>query len=268
MKRGRPNLKIDIVNESKEDDDGQQEEDALQRTYGLSASGRFSKDLSIGSVGSTGSSGGRDGDQGEGRREGGEGSSSSAAAQSLEIDKSGVRLRDKVTGMMIEKSFENELSENDWEGLVRLNVLGRGASSFVQRARCSDGRELAIKNLTIFEQSKRHQLVREIRLLYNADCSCLIEFLGCRFAEGRISIALEYMDEGDTAAFAKKHGPLPEEIVAAIAYQALFGLSYLYYEKQVHRDIKPQNILINSNGEVSNPSLSLPRSLPSFTLSL
>jgi serine/threonine protein kinase len=45
-------------------------------------------------------------------------------------------------------------------------------------------------------------------------------------------------------------GPVPEAILANMAYQILWGLAYLKHEKRVHRDVKPSNLLINSNGEV------------------
>ncbi len=35
-----------------------------------------------------------------------------------------------------------------------------------------------------------------------------------------------------------------------IALQILCGLSYLHTNNQLHRDVKPANILINSKGEV------------------
>jgi serine/threonine protein kinase len=41
-----------------------------------------------------------------------------------------------------------------------------------------------------------------------------------------------------------------ENILAKIALQILCGLSYLHTSNQLHRDVKPANILINSKGEV------------------
>lgn len=50
-------------------------------------------------------------------------------------------------------------------------VIGRGASSYVQRAlHRPTGTHLAIKTVNVFDKSKRHQLLREIQALYDADC--------------------------------------------------------------------------------------------------
>lgn len=58
------------------------------------------------------------------------------------------------------------------------------------------------------------------------------------------------MDGGSLANVLNQVGPIPERVLASIAYQILWGLAYLKHEKRVHRDMKPSNLLINSLGEV------------------
>ena len=40
---------------------------------------------------------------------------------------------------------------------------------------------------------------------------------------------------------------IPERVLAHMAFQILWGLGYLAHERRVHRDVKPQNILVNSS---------------------
>ena len=70
-------------------------------------------------------------------------------------------------------------------------------------------------------------------------------------------IALEYMDGGSLANVLAQVGPIPEEVLASIAFQILWGLAYLKHDKRVHRDVKPSNLLINSNGEVKVSRINL-----------
>lgn len=42
----------------------------------------------------------------------------------------------------------------------------------------------------------------------------------------------------------------PNSVLAAISFQLLWGLSYIHFERMVHRDVKPANILMHSDGHV------------------
>lgn len=65
-------------------------------------------------------------------------------------------------------------------------------------------------------------------------CS-LITFYGSFYRDSSITIALEYMDGGSLANVVHQVGAVPENVLASIAYQILWGLAYLYHEKRVHR---------------------------------
>ena len=74
-----------------------------------------------------------------------------------------------------------------------------------------------------------------------------------------VTLVLEYMDRGSladliVAAKVEKESEvstmIPEYAIAAMAYQILWGLSYLHYEGVLHRDIKPANVLVSSSGRV------------------
>lgn len=85
--------------------------------------------------------------------------------------------------------------------------------------------------------------------------------MGALFDQGTVKVALEYMDMGSLRslkemALAKdsknldQNKPLiPEPVIAKIFQQVLCGLAYLNTcLKQMHRDIKPDNILLNKKG--------------------
>eukprot|EP01031_Cornospumella_fuschlensis_P027372 gene27372-33062_t len=130
-------------------------------------------------------------------------------------------------------------------------MIGRGSSGVVLRGMHGPtGTPLALKIINLFDRSKREQLIREICTLYDAQCPNLITFYGAFYREGAITIALEYMDGGSLANVLAQVGPIPESVLANMAFQILWGLAYLKHDKRVHRDLKPSNLLINSRGEV------------------
>tara|TARA_B110000208_G_C11744066_1_gene421023 strand:- start:969 stop:1676 length:708 start_codon:yes stop_codon:yes gene_type:complete len=85
---------------------------------------------------------------------------------------------------------------------------------------------------------------------------------GAYYQEGSISIALEYMDLGGLdSALPTKPSKVPEPALAHMLYQVLWGLSYLKHEHRIHRDIKPQNILVNKKGQVKLTDFGIARAL-------
>ena len=183
-----------------------------------------------------------------------------SAAMKMEVNEERVILRDEDDKEVACNSPVKRIK--NWKVIKPIKILGRGASSYVELQKDNlTGEEYAMKIISTFDQSKRHQLTKEISTLYNTNCLNIIDFHGCRYYEGKISIALEYMDRGNLMDMNNDYGPLPEKVLAAIAYQCLWGLCYLSYENIVHRDLKPQNILVNSNGLVKLTDFGLSREL-------
>jgi len=172
-----------------------------------------------------------------------------------------------VNGTQVARPYNVELRLADIE---MLEVLGKGASSLVRKAlHKPSGTPLAVKILSVFDKAKRDQLLRELRTLYSSTFPWLVSFYDCLYDEGAMYIVLEYMDGGSLAdllltAQATGSGPLSELMLAKICTRVLEGLQYLHKERhQVHRDMKPGNILLNSTGEVKISDFGLAAELDS-----
>lgn len=70
-------------------------------------------------------------------------------------------------------------------------------------------------------------------------------------------IVMEYVDGFDLQTLVKKHGPLPYEKVADYIAQAAHGLQHAHDVGLIHRDVKPANLLVNSEGRVKLLDLGL-----------
>ncbi|KAG7382371.1 Mitogen-activated protein kinase kinase 5 [Phytophthora pseudosyringae] len=159
---------------------------------------------------------------------------------------------------------------NTKKHLVKLGVLGRGASGVVHKALHVPSLMLvAVKVIPVFEHEKRHQLIAELKSLYNnlsalpdaevaesarqtvacPELVCLYDaFMNPN--EGNVSIVVEYMDGGSLQDIVDTGGCTSEVVLANISLRVLKGLAFLHSTHQLHRDIKPSNLLINHFGDV------------------
>ncbi|GMF15788.1 unnamed protein product [Phytophthora lilii] len=143
-------------------------------------------------------------------------------------------------------------------------------------------RLVAVKVIRVYDQKKRHQMVRELKSLYvnfvplatatfpststvtssggQAACEELVVFYDAYTNPevGSVSIVLEYMDGGSLEDYVQsaseggedKNGCLSEKEIANVAACGLKGLAFLHEHHQLHRDIKLSNMLINQQGQV------------------
>ena len=75
------------------------------------------------------------------------------------------------------------------------------------------------------------------------------------------------MDAGTLQDYVKSRVKLSEPELARIASDVLRGLAFLHERRQIHRDIKPGNILVNSRGEVKISDFGISRKFDSLNLS-
>ena len=59
-----------------------------------------------------------------------------------------------------------------------------------------------------------------------------------------IEVVFEFADGGDLAKYISKEEKLSENVTVSVMKQISQALLFLHSKKQVHRDVKPQNILI------------------------
>jgi serine/threonine protein kinase len=70
------------------------------------------------------------------------------------------------------------------------------------------------------------------------------------FAIQLVSPNLRFVENGSLASMVKKYGFFPEPLVRTYTERVLVGLDYLHDQGVIHRDIKPDNILITKSGDV------------------
>ena len=78
---------------------------------------------------------------------------------------------------------------------------------------------------------------------------------------GRQFIVFEYVDGENLKALVEREGPLPEREAIGLALQIARALGFAHEEGLVHRDVKPQNVLLNDGGQAKVTDFGIARSL-------
>jgi serine/threonine protein kinase/tetratricopeptide (TPR) repeat protein len=135
-----------------------------------------------------------------------------------------------------------------------LKVLGEGGMGAVYQARDREvDRTVAIKVIRP-ELSGHPEILRrfkqELILARQVTHRNVIRIFDLNQAEGRRFITMEYVDGKDLAGIVRERKKLPVEEAVAIIRQALMGLEAAHNEGVVHRDLKPQNIMVDGAGRV------------------
>jgi len=139
------------------------------------------------------------------------------------------------------------------EGRYRLELeVGRGGMGVVYRAtdRVLD-REVALKELPVQLTSDSDRLERfrqEARTLARLTHANITQVYDLIEDQGRLWIAMEYVDGGDLAALIESRGRLAIHEAARFAWQIAQAMQVAHERDIVHRDIKPMNVLLTANG--------------------
>ena len=125
--------------------------------------------------------------------------------------------------------------------------------------------------IIIFIQKRRKQekeiqgLRQEIEILKKIYHENVIQFLDSFESPNEFCLVTE-LAQGQLYDILEEDKKLPENEIKGIARQLVAGLNYLHSSNIIHRDIKPQNILISANGIIKICDFGFARAIENKTM--
>ncbi|XP_052151458.1 probable LRR receptor-like serine/threonine-protein kinase At1g56140 isoform X1 [Oryza glaberrima] len=144
------------------------------------------------------------------------------------------------------------------ENFSSSNLLGEGGYGLVHKGRLSDGRAVAVKQLSQSSNQGKKQFATEIETISRVQHRNLVTLYGCCLESNTPLLVYEYLENGslDQALFGKGSLNLDWPTRFEICLGLARGIAYLHEDSTVrivHRDIKASNVLLDAG---LNPKIS------------
>lgn len=146
---------------------------------------------------------------------------------------------------------------------VVLDKIGSGGMGKVYKARHRQENRLAALKVLLPHAMKSPKSVnrffREVEVATKLSHSNVVAAYGSGEAHGTHFLAMEFVDGQDLSSYVDQHGPLDVSLAVTVTLHAARGLDYAHRLGIVHRDVKPANLLLNSERVVKILDLGLAR---------
>jgi serine/threonine-protein kinase len=144
-------------------------------------------------------------------------------------------------------------------------LVGTGGMSSVYRAHDRElDRRVALKILHLrFADDDEYveRFLREARTVAGLSHPNIVTVIDRGAHEGQKFIVFEYVEGETLKGLIQRDGPLPLDRALELAIQIARGLSSAHGSGLVHRDVKPQNVLLNGNGQAKVTDFGIAREI-------
>ena len=136
-------------------------------------------------------------------------------------------------------------------GFLPTQEIGRGAAGVVYRAKSKDLGLVAVKVMRssgLLREARRSRFVREAEIVKGLDHPHIVRVHRLlELPSGGLALVMDLV-EGRSLRTLLSQGPLPRETTLSILDQLASALEYAHGRGIIHRDVKPENVLVGQDG--------------------
>ncbi|XP_051998950.1 cyclin-dependent kinase 16 [Xyrauchen texanus] len=178
---------------------------------------------------------------------------------------------DKPLSRRLRRTSLSEIGFGKLETYIKLDKLGEGtyATVFKGRSKLTDNL-VALKEIRLeYEEGAPCTAIREVSLLKDLKHANIVTLHDIIHTDKCLTLVFEYLERDLKQYLDDCSSIMSVYNVKIFLFQLLRGLAYCHRRKVLHRDLKPQNILINDRGELKLADFGLARekSVPTKTFS-
>lgn len=132
--------------------------------------------------------------------------------------------------------------------------IGEGTYGVVFKAKDLDtGTPVALKRirLDVEEDGVPSTSIREVAVLRTMAAPNVVSLLDVHHREGELWLVFEWLDR-DLKQYMDGTGPMPLPLIKSYLKQILMGVEYCHRRGVMHRDLKPQNLLVRPDGAAAS----------------
>lgn len=143
----------------------------------------------------------------------------------------------------------------------QLEKLGEGTYATVYKGRNrTTGALVALKEIALdSEEGTPSTAIREISLMKELRHANIVALHDVVHTENKLTLVFEYMDHDLKRYMELHHNQLEPQQVKSLMFQLLRGVCFCHDNRVLHRDLKPQNLLINAKNELKIGDFGLAR---------
>jgi len=157
-----------------------------------------------------------------------------------------------MTEVQIMEKLRNVVCDDDPKLLYsKIKKVGQGASGHVYVAKTlTTGKKVAIKEMDLAHHPRKELIVNEILVMKESQHPNIVNFLESYLVKNNeLWVVMEYM-EGGALTDIIENNTLEEDQISSISLETCKGLGHLHSQSIIHRDIKSDNVLLDSQGRV------------------